>query len=174
MHYFTPGLFVRLQDLKDEGAVIEWDRAVERYAARLREIGPRLPRPLRRAAQGFKLHDADVLSMSRRGDTLCVTLQLDPPAEFLLALTYSLVEEPRVNRSALPPEYRTPQPAWLYDEVGIAEPRPAPPRRRAGGRRGAKAPPVYSHDVLLSNGWEVGLRFSRVRLSQPMALLPTE
>src|SRR5262245_35512936 len=113
MNYFTPDLFVRLQNLQDRTANEDWEKAVERYDAYLRSIRSRLPRSLRRIVEELSLHDAEVLCMSQRGNTLSVTLQLDPPAEALLVLDYSLVAEPKINRSALPAEYCADYPAWL-------------------------------------------------------------
>src|SRR5262245_34621523 len=97
MRYFTPNLFVRLQNLQDRTASEEWERAVEKYDTYLRGIRPRLPRSLRRIVEELYLHDADVLCMSRRGNTLSITLQLEPPAESLLVLDYSLVADPEIN-----------------------------------------------------------------------------
>ncbi|HEX5271557.1 MAG TPA: hypothetical protein VFW33_13765, partial [Gemmataceae bacterium] len=118
MQYFTPQLFVRLQDLCDDSAAREWDRVTGEFAASLADILPQLPAPLRRLAKEVPLHDADVISMTRHKDTLSVTLRPELPGD-LLVLAYELVENPVVNRSALPPEHRTEHVAWLYDELGL-------------------------------------------------------
>jgi hypothetical protein len=158
MKYFTPELFARTQNLADHAAVREWERASVAYTTTLTEVSRHLPRSLRRIIEEFHLHDADVLSMSRTGETLAITLQLEPPDNSLLVLTYSLVESPQIDHSALPSEYRAEQPAWLYDEIGLSEP-------------GAAAL-LFTHHILLSNGWEVRLKFRKFKLSRPETLLP--
>lgn len=175
MNYFTPDLFVRLQNLQDRTANDDWEKAVEKYDAYLRSIRSRLPRSLRRIVEELYLHDAAVLCMSRRGKTLSVTLQLEPPAESLLVLNYSLLGDPEINRSALPAEYCADYAAWLYDEVEVERPLSAAPRQKGkkNGRATEDRPvPVYSHKILLSNGWEVSVRFRVLRLSRPTALIP--
>ncbi len=175
MNYFTPDLFVRLQNLQDQTSNEDWERAVEKYDDYLRSIRSRLPRSLRQIVEEFYLHDAEVLCMSQRGKTLSVTLQLEPPAESLLVLNYSLLGDPEINRSALPAEYRADYAAWLYDEVEVE--RPLPREARQKGKKNGRATddrrvPVYSHKMLLSNGWEVSVRFRSLRLSRPKALIP--
>lgn len=114
--------------------------------------------------------------MSRHGDKLSITLQLDPPTDSLLQLEYALVAEPTIDRSALPAEDRTDYVEWLYDEIKMERSTSPTARRKPvkNGRAVAEKPtPVYSQKILLSNGWEVSLRFRRFRLSQPKALLPS-
>lgn len=173
MNYFTTDLFVRLQNLQDRTANEDWEQAVGKYDAHLRRIRSQLPRSLRRIVEEFSLHDAEVLCMSRRRDTLSISLQLDPPTEFLLVLEYVLVAEPEINPSALAVDYCSDWAGWLYDEVEVERPRSgtrAAPKngRAAAGASGA----VYVHRILLGNGWEVALRFRHVRLSRPQALIP--
>jgi hypothetical protein len=175
MKYFTPDLFVRLQDLQDRTASKDWEKAVEDYDAYLRRVRPRLPRSLRRIVEDLFLHDAEVLCMSRRGNTLSVTLQLEPPAESLLVLNYSLVADLIINRSALPADVCTDNVAWLHDEIKVERPiaATAGQRMRKNGRESdERSVPVYSHTILLSNGWEVEVRFRGLRLSRPKALIP--
>jgi hypothetical protein len=174
MHYFTPELFVRLQDLRDEAALQAWDRASAAYASSLEGTLPTLPRDLRRVGKGLTLHDADVLTITRSSDVLSITVQPDLPGAGLLILSYTLVESPRVERSVFPREHGTEHAAWLYDELALAEPSAGPPSwQTAQDRaRGDGRVTVYTHDILLSNGWEVLLKFRRFRLGAPETLLP--
>jgi len=175
MRYFTPDLFVRLQNLQDRTASEDWERAVEKYDTYLRSVRSRLPRSLRRIVEELYLHDAEVLCMSRRGNTLSITLQPEPPGESLLVLDYSLVADPEINHSALPAEHRTDYVAWLHDEVKIERSLSAATcqkPKKHGRAIGNSSVPVYSHKILLSNGWEVSVRFHAFRLSQPKGLLP--
>jgi hypothetical protein len=88
---------------------------------------------------------------------LTMVLQREGQRDRFLVLTYSLVEEPYLDSSALPEKYRSPLAAWLYDEIDV-EPEPAET--------------IWSHAILLSNGWEVRLRFHKLSISRPKALLP--
>src|SRR5438045_1330357 len=107
MRYFTPELFARLQDVEDRAAVSEWEKASRTYAQHLNAMRPRLPRSVRRFVKDVRLHDADVVSISRSGNALAIAVQPEDQGGHLLTLAYTLIEEPRINRSALPREYRT-------------------------------------------------------------------
>jgi hypothetical protein len=168
MKFFTPELYVRLQNLKDEEANQEWDQAVVRYERVLQDLLPRAPLSLRRLVQRYTLHDAEVLSMSYAGKTLSMTLQLDPPVEFFVVLAYTLIDSPQINRSVLPAEFCTQPAEWMYDEFGIDESVQA----RATKRTKRDRAPVFTHDILLSNGWELHLKFHKLKFSRPQALLP--
>lgn len=175
MRYFTPELFVRLQDVEDRAAVSEWDKASRTYAEYLEALQSRLPRSVRRFVKDVRLHDADVVSISRSGNTLVITVQPEDPSGDLLTLAYTLVEAPRLNRTALSGEHRTEHAGWLYDEITVARPR-APSAAQRGRRQGQAATvrlPTYTHDILLSNGWELHLRFVKFKLVQAAALLPS-
>ena len=102
MKYFTPELFIRMQDLRDEAAIREWEQVSREYADTLSLIAPQLPSPARQFAKQVKLHDADVLSMTQLKDTLSITVQPELSADVLI-LSYSLVESPVINRAAFPP-----------------------------------------------------------------------
>jgi hypothetical protein len=103
------------------------------------------------------LHDAGVVSIWQAQKRLTMVLQREGQKDRFLVLTYSLVDEPYLDPSALPEKYRSPLAAWLYDEIDV-EPEPAET--------------LWSHAILLSNGWEVRLRFQKVSISRPKALLP--
>jgi hypothetical protein len=123
MKYFTPELYIRLQDDTEEGmdaADASWEQARARYQRRLRQIHPRLPKGLHELLENHYLHDAEVLSMGRRGHTFVIGLRLDTPPRELLILNYRLTEEPIINKEALPAAYRSGHVEWMYDEVGLA------------------------------------------------------
>jgi hypothetical protein len=172
MNYFTPKLFVRLQDVRDEAAIQDWEQAVRNYASSLGDILPRLPAALRRLLKEFPLHDADVLSMTRLKDTLSITLRPELSSD-LLILSYTLVEGPTINRSALPPEHCTEQVAWLYDELGLELVSGPPSWLTAADRaRGDGRATIGTHSILLSNGWEVRLKFRKFKLVRPETFIP--
>ena len=172
MHYFTPELFVRLQDLTDRAAPKEWDRAAERYSAALEQTLSRLPAAVKKLAGHYILHDAEILCIAQARDNFSITLQPELADGHLIVLSYTLVEDPKINVASFPVEYRTEHTAWLYDEIGLGE----PGMHQSSGRRrttqGNGQVPVYCHDILLSNGWEIGLRFRQVKVARPQQLLP--
>jgi hypothetical protein len=84
-------------------------------------------------------------------------LRPDPPTEELITLTYTLVTSPQIDSAALSSQYRTKHAAWMYDELGIEK------QKRGDG--------VFSHNILLSNGWEVALRFHRFDFYRSKVLL---
>ncbi len=65
-----------------------------------------------------------------------------------------------IDQSALLEEVHAQPVAWLYDELDIEEP------VTPGCSR------VFTHATLLSNGWELGLRFRGVTVHRPVTLLP--
>jgi hypothetical protein len=166
MHYFTPERWVSLQNVADERAFYtaqeEWQRAVAAYREALSRVLPGVPHPLRRFAEHECLHDATLLAAWQGRTRLYLLLRPDPPAARLVLLTYTLVEPPQVTTAALPPEYRTEGARWMYDEIGVE--REGPSDNPAVG--------VFTHSVLLSNGWEVRLRFRQFGYSRPDALFP--
>lgn len=100
----------------------------------------------------YILHDAEVLCISHSNDNLTITLQPELADGHLIVLSYSLVEEPKINLASFPEQYRTAHVAWLYDEIGLGE----PVMHQMSGRRrtteGNGQVPVYCHNILLSNG----------------------
>jgi hypothetical protein len=173
MRYFTPELFARLQDLDDRAALKEWDRSAERYSTSLQQIHSRLPVTVRKLAGLPLLHDAEVLCIAQSRDKVSITLEPESDDGRLIVLSYTVVEDPQINRSAFPDTYRTEYVAWLYDEIALGK----PGARRPSFPRGATARdgrvPVYHHDILLSNGWELSLRFRSVKIARPRRLLPS-
>ncbi len=173
MKYFTPQLFVRLQDIHDDSAAQQWERVSQEYAAAIADVLPQLPAALRRLTKEVPLHDADVISMSRQKDTLSIALRPESPGD-MLVLIYELIESPVVNQAALPPEHRIEHVAWLYDELGLDRMSGPPSWHTAQDRARADGlATVYTHDILLSNGWEVGLKFRKFRWARPETYIPS-
>src|SRR5262249_61691923 len=137
---------------------------------------------LRRLAELGSLHDARVLGMWQAQTRLTIVLQPEGEASRLCVLTYSLVGSPSIDPSALPGPYRSGGAAWLYAEIGIdrgtpfdtAARAPLDPGARAAENGGTqRAAVVFTHDILLSNGWELRLRFHQLNLARPAALIPS-
>jgi hypothetical protein len=160
MRYFTPELYLRLQDFSSDKAMgaadRAWDEAVRRYRRLLRRVLPELPRGLRSLVEDFYLHDAEVLSMGRKGQTFVMVLRLDVPPRELLVLTYRLTGEAVINAAAFAPQGDSGPAQWMYDEV-------VPVRGNS---------PHWSHSILLSNGWEVRLRVSDVEVVRTDTVYP--
>jgi hypothetical protein len=168
MRYFTPQLFVRLQECHDAstfGAVnAAWEQAAQQYWAQLQQLTPELSRDLRRFVCWGSMHDARVLEIGTMRQ---------------LSLTYSLVDAPVIDRTALPGEHQSLPTSWLYDELerdsemlfnvrlriqDRASDLPAPATAQAGWR------PIFLHSILLSNGWEIRLRFHRLAATRTTSL----
>jgi hypothetical protein len=123
MRYFTPERWARLQDVSERTAFAratrEWEQALADYRQELNGALPRLPPALRRFAQRVCLHDATVLGEWQGRTRLHLLVRPEGGGDRLVLLTYTLVEPPRVTVAALPAELRSPQPVWMYDEVGV-------------------------------------------------------
>jgi hypothetical protein len=160
MKYFTPELYLRLQDHEPEAmdaADDAWADAAERYDRFVQTILPELPLAVRQLLQGYYLHDAEVLSIGRQDDVFVILLQLDVPPNDLLSITYTLSAEPLIDRSALTAEYRSPRMSWQYEELEVC------------GHGDARH---YRHAILFSNGWEVQVPFRDVRLATVQPIYP--
>ncbi|MBI1913863.1 MAG: hypothetical protein HYS12_03860 [Planctomycetes bacterium] len=185
MRYFTPDLFVRLQNCRDQQVFLDanqaWERAVESYGAQLEEIRPDMPEGLRQLTDLGSLHDASVLSAWQGRTRLTVVLHPELEASRLVVLTYHLVDPPYIDRTAIPDEYRSSHTLWLYDEIGLERETVFDVTARVqfrsedpaatGSRRESRAR-VFTHDILLSNGWEMRLRFHYLEVSRPTGLIP--
>jgi hypothetical protein len=183
MKYFTPELFVRLQECataEDFSAVnADWERAARSYGAALEQATPRLSRELQRFVRWGSMHDAQVLEIGTTQRCLTMVL-LQEKAPRLVTLTYSLVDTPVIDRTALPPEHRSLPTLWLYDEIERDPEMLYNPRLRIQKRASAldgTTPgeadwrPIFLHSILLSNGWEMRLRFHRITTSRTNSLL---
>jgi hypothetical protein len=185
LKYFTPELFVRLQDQTDEQSFLAsykaWEQAVEAYAAQLKEIAPFFRYGVRRLANLESLHDARVLNVWHARTRLTIVLRRETADAALLVLEYSLVDTPYINVSALPEQYRSADASWLYDEIDIERDTIFDTAARIQYKSAAlpaddggqdRVAPVFRHGILLSNGWELQLRFHGARLSRPSGLIP--
>jgi hypothetical protein len=107
------------------------------------------------------LHDATVLGEWQGRTRLHLLVRPEGGGDRLVLLTYTLAEPPRVTVAALPAELRSPQPVWMYDEVGV---------ERQSPRGRASKGPVFTHSILLRDGRELSLRFRRFQMARPEAL----
>jgi hypothetical protein len=145
MNYFTPDLLERLAssdgDVADD-ANKEWDRAIVLAKRRWQKIKTAFPE----AAQNFEhqgvcLHDAQVLSMARKGDTLVVVLRQEPPSQDMVLLSFTLDAEPVIDPDAVLGHGDGSVITWLDEEWDL-------------DRQGR-----CWFEVLLSNAWSVRFRF---------------
>jgi hypothetical protein len=170
MKYFTPERYLAFGNHDDEQTVLaahkRWEDASAAYAEHLDRIKDKLPRALRRLITSVYLHDARVLSMAQ-DKWFTVTLQPMSDPQRLVVLNYDLVEEPEIRPDVLPSEGCREPVEWLYDELDLDRPE---------GPRGLPAPttgkPTFRHDILLSNGWEVRLRFRAAGAHRPLRVIP--
>jgi hypothetical protein len=167
MKYFTPERYLCLGDLSNEQAFLaaqdDWERAVTAYKERLESIRDGLPTSLRRLVDSVYLHDARVLDMWQgQGRRLTITLQPESDPSRLVVLAYSLTAPPQVEQAVLPAGVCSEPVAWLYDELD-AEP-------SVVGEKGGT--PTFTHNILLSNGWEVRLRFRSATVTRPVSIIP--
>jgi hypothetical protein len=152
MKYFTPALYLRFRSTNGGDALKahdDWELAIEAYRKHLEEIGGQMTTDVKKLAQTLCLHDADYLGMA-----LLPTLDSGKPLAVLLIrqntsrtfLVYLLSEQPLTEAFDGEWPYSTEQVHWLYDEFDVDE---------AG---------VQQHEVLLSNGQIVTLRFHEMQI----------
>jgi hypothetical protein len=162
MKFFTPARWLRFQgtsgreDFRD--ASEDWEKARSAYQREVKQIRRKLPSRLRRFAEEECLHDAVILAVWQGRSRLKFLLRLDSPSTDVVELTYTLMAPLTINPSAIPNEYRSNQASWMYDEIGIE-------KAKAGK-------PAFTHTILLSNGWEITIRFNRFDFLRRKALLP--
>jgi hypothetical protein len=158
MKYFTPELYIDLQNTRSDedmdAADAAWEKAAEKYSRHLDRLFGSLPKGLRQLLDTYYLHDARVLCLGQRGQNFHVALRLDTPPHELLFLHYRLTRNAVVRRQVLPQQYSTEAPDWMYDEVGAS---------RTGG---------FTQNILLSNGWEICLTFQDVKVLAVDSCLP--
>jgi hypothetical protein len=160
MKYFTPDLFVRFQSLEADSVsdgMDAWEEAIQHYREQLHSLLPLAPEGVRRLHDHYYLHDAEVLTLGQEGPLFILVLRLDPPYRDLV-LTYTLTDEPAIDRAALPAEHSSKQIEWLYDELALV----------------SAVPAVCDHSILLSNGWELRLRFTDLQVTPFRSLVLTE
>jgi hypothetical protein len=159
MKYFKPELLARYRSPDDEvadAAAEEWEQAIAEYRARIRAIRLRLPSHARRLLARVSLHDAKILTLAfgRKQPTFTLQIQLeDTPSQpgRVLELSYLSVagphggvtfrKHPGFNRGSQNQE------GILYDEFDLDEQRT-----------------FFTHSLLLSGGYEIGVRFHSLRV----------
>jgi hypothetical protein len=170
MKYFTAERYLNLGNLDDKQKFLaaheQWEQAIAGYRDQLQRIRKELPRSLARLVESVYLHDARVLTMHQSDQDFFITLQPIAPPAHLIVLGYSLVEEPMIEQNVLPPERCREPIEWLYDELDLD--RPEGPR----GLPASTGKPTFRHDILLSNGWEVRLRFRSAWVKRPLRVIP--
>jgi hypothetical protein len=136
----------------------QWEALSEEYRAYLATIEDRFPPGLKHVFDSYYLHDADVHGIGVTKGEMIFYLRLDTPPQSLLTFRYQLIEEPRIDREALPEEHRDKSviKQWDQDEVELVE----------------GEPPTWRQSILLSNGWEVSLHFRDVLVEEVQAILP--
>lgn len=161
MKYFTPQRHDRLGDLSDRTAFLaaldDWETANADYAAHVESIREKLPAELLDLYRQVSLHDARVLSIHQEAGQLSMTLEPEGDPSRLVVLTYSLVGEPQVRESLAGSSGSWVQ--YLYDELHLDAPT-------------SDDRPTVRHDVLLSNGWELSIRFRALSVNRPLRVLP--
>ena len=161
MKYFTADLLSHYG--ADDPAIYNpameaWEQACERYASYIESIKVHMTPGLRHIEESYSLHDAKIQAMGKQGRAFVITLQLDNPPHSLVTFTFSLLDEPVINTSALPPELCSTGHVieWQYDELELVP----------------GEPPSWSWALLFSNGWEVKLSFADVQVQELQAVIP--
>jgi hypothetical protein len=170
MKYFTPELLLRFRSLDDEvadAADDEWEQAIRRYRRHFKKIRPHLPEAVRKFHDEYCLHDAAVFGPARLSvhtvpwgfqDVVIVAQNrntLFPEhRNTLMFLQYAATEEPVVETPLPAEKFPQGQPHWLYDEIDVIE------------------PGVYSHEILLSDGRVIQLRFRELRFHLAKVVAP--
>jgi hypothetical protein len=171
MKYFTAEMYVRFNEVPDDesdAAHEEWELAGRRYERRYKKIAPQLPEELRRFHDEQCLHDADVVGPAllsthlypwNSRDVTIVAQQINtliPQFKNTLAiLQYAVTEPPVVEQPLRSAVFSDVQPIWLYDEIDLVE------------------PGVFSHEILISNGFVVKLRFREFHYHIARLLIPS-
>jgi hypothetical protein len=147
MKYFTPELYVEFNS--DDPAVADtadadWERATADYRQHLRKIVGRLPGKARELAESTCLHDAVYLGYLKapvpKSSAELAVVAVEK-ADDVLLLIYVLTEEPSLGPPHGAGVFSDIAVHWLYDEVDATD-------------RG-----VFSHDILLSNGRTLSVKF---------------
>lgn len=178
MKYFTPELFGRLQECgsPSEFSAInaKWESAVQKYGKQLKALAPRATGGVRQFVRHGSLHDARVIAIGTGERTFTIVVQ-EELVPTLLSLTYSLVDDAFIERDVFAEPYQTRDAVWLYDELEMqSKPAPSAKVRRSGSVNASQSDSqktTYRHSILLSNGWEIRLRFHRLSFVQTNSLL---
>jgi hypothetical protein len=170
MKYFTRERLQRFGNVEEEQTFLaglqEWEEALAAYRTHLDAILGQLPRDMKGLVNKVYLHDARVLSMHQDGERFVITLQPESDPGRLVVLSYTTLGEPEIKPDGLFEEQRSEPIAWLYDELGLD--RPEAPR----GLPAPQGKPTFRHNILLSNGWEIEVRFRTVSVRRPRRIIP--
>ena len=182
MKYFTPELFVKLQECEDQSAFravnASWEDAIRRYRERLGEIRTGPKDGVRDFSRRKSLHDAHVVDIGVYEMRLTIVLK-ETTGAGLVSLTYSLVDSPSIDRAAIPEQHQSSPTSWLYDEIDRDEEMIFDPRLRLlaktpglpeGNNGQPRWKPIFHHSILLSNGWEIRVRFHRLAVARTTSL----
>lgn len=158
MKYFTPELYLRFNSddpREADEADGQWERAIRDYQKHLKKLGKRLAPAAREMARRLDLHDADYLGLELLSvpnqETPLAVLAVRPRPDQLLRLVYGLTEEPLMQQVQPDWPYSKKKVHWLYDEFSVDE-------------RG-----VQQHEILLSHGRVVSLKFQDLHVFRPEA-----
>jgi hypothetical protein len=148
MRSFTPQRWLRLQDTSNRTAwstaFVDWEQAVRDYDEVVKRLAANAS-DLRPFLQAESLHNGSVLAYGFRGqakDQFFLLVRPCWPGDQLVLLSYQLIAPPTVRTQVLPSEWCDERSDWMYDEVGLDD-----------------NSAVFTHDILLSNGMELALRF---------------
>jgi hypothetical protein len=160
MKYFTPELYVRYCSPDPDVALAayeEWERAIGRYRRRYRQLKPRFPKAVRQFEEELSLQGAEVMAPAKlatpvfpgsKEDVILVAQNLNTVIpEFLntlVVLQYAVAGEAvieKVDSDVFPQT----NPTWICDEIDVVE------------------PGIFSHEILISTGRIVKLRFRDFR-----------
>lgn len=150
MIYFTPELFIAFNssDRMIAGdASMQWDKAVAAYDEHLRSIRRKLPQPLRQLANLY-LHDAELIEFEEvsPNDRHAVAHMVLRRHDEIIFLSYFLLEKPSIAPPIQDAVFSPHAVLWLYDEIDC------------------QGPGEFSHEVLLSDGSVIRLRFEHLSI----------
>jgi hypothetical protein len=165
MKYFTPELYLRFcspdPDVADE-ATEEWERAASRYERHYKKIRQSLPESVRSFADALCLHDAEVFAPARllggRQEVIIVTQNVNTlvpeSLNTLIILHYAVTEDPIIETLSDSSAFAQHNPVWLHDEFDLS------------------GPDSFAHEILLSTGRLIKLRFRDFRYEVAKLVAP--
>ena len=152
MRFFTPELYLRFNSpdrSTAEEAHDDWEQALAGYRKHLKKLRPRMAKSVSETAETLCLHDFAYLGMNvspilDHGGALAAVMLRNGSKDMILA--YFLAEEPLAQEGSESWPFSRDKVHWLYDEFDV----------RPNG--------TLQHEVLLSNGHILTLRFYELRL----------
>jgi hypothetical protein len=158
MRFYTRELYLRFNSsdpAEADEADEAWEQADRDYEKQLARLRKRMPPDVRQLADRVCLHDASVMWWGSKQTFAMVVLQHEDGST--VNLTYVLENGIREIRRPKGWPFSAKDRHWLYDEVD------RDPRNPAG----------YLHRILLSDGTELEIPFSRVSvLVSPKKVVP--